>query len=480
MISARFLKSSAIYSIGGALPMITSVLLLPFYSNFLNASDFVALGLYVSISLLYQVFFSYSLDVFIGIKYSQLHQNAEERKRFVGTTSGLLLLIGVGLTLISMLIGPFLFPYVFHEGSNVEFGTYAVASILTGFFNSYFKTASNFLIYLQKPSTFLTYAIINFISTFGIAVAGLYIFPDSLIGPVAARFISGLIIFFLGYQVFRTNATFVIDKKYFREINAFCLPYLFYALSIWAVTNIDRIFLVNAIDKVSLAGYDQLMKCTLGIEFFQNSISAIIYPKVYELWSKGGKMETSTESNRYFNVFSALNILALIAFCIVIPPLLELFVKKTEYYESFDYIGLIVAGYATRTILSFYMAGILFGKSTHMLLKIFGISSLIQILLTYFAVNHFGLIGAIYTGIAAKIIQVILAATFAGTAFKYNFNVVKIYLIPLLFLILNVILYFSYNEYNISIYMIQLLVFSVIFFVIFRKEVAALWQQFRK
>jgi O-antigen/teichoic acid export membrane protein len=460
------------------MPMAASIILLPFYSNFLSSPNFVALSFYISISLFLQIIFSFSLDTYFGVKYTQLSAKPEEQKKFVGTVAAILLLGGVIIITLLLLSGPWIFPMIFDANSGVEFGYFAIASIVTAFFNSFFKTATNSLIYFNKPGLFLSFNLINFIATISISVAGLYLHPDSISGPINGRLFSGVIIFLLGLYVFKSNATWEFEKYFLKEIVSFCSPYLLFVISIWAVSNIDRFFLVSSVNSTRLAAYDQLLKCFIGIEFLQNSISAIIFPKVFELWSKNGELKTTKETNRYFNVFTALNICWLIIFCLVIPVFIKVFIPKEEYYHSFDYIGLISAGYTLRSILNFYLSSILYSKSIKNLLKIFFTSSVVQISLTFFMVKQMGLLGAIYAGIITKMVQVLFSYLFTRTVFTYEFNFFKIYCFPFLYLLLNIVCYTYFDGYNIWVYLGQFFLFSIAFYFAFRKEIIVVINQF--
>lgn len=478
MISKSFLKSSFIYTIGGALPMAASIILLPFYSNFLDAKQFVALGFYIGISLFLQILFTYSLDTYFGVKYTQLSEDKTEQKNFVGTISILLLIIGVIVLAASFILGPFVFPLIFNDSSGVNFGTFAMASVATAFFNSYFKTGTNTLIYFKKPEQFLWFNCINFVATIGISIAGLYLFPKSLVGPISGRFFSGVIIFFLSIYIFKTNSIWKFDKKFLKDLYKFCTPYLFFVLSIWVLGNIDRYFLVSSIDSQHLAAYDQLLKCFIGIEFLQNILSAVIFPKLFEIWTKNKKHETTPESNRYFNVFTALNIVLLILFCLLIPIFIKIFIPKPEYFHSFNYIGLIAGGYASRSILNFYLSTILYSKSIKNLLMIFGVSSIVQIIITYYLVNQYGLMGAIFAGLITKVVQVVLSYLLTKNTFTYQFNYFKIYGLPVLYLAINVVCFVLFPEFNILVYISQLLLFSLFFYATFKNEIAIVYKQF--
>ncbi|MBK7818737.1 MAG: oligosaccharide flippase family protein [Sphingobacteriaceae bacterium] len=232
-------------------------------------------------------------------------------------------------------------------------------------------------------------------ATLLISIGGLYLYPESIIGPMYGRLLSGAIIFIMAHFIFVKYGSFKFNKEFLPEIKQFCMPFLFYVLSGWILSQIDRFMLQSYIDKVDLNTYDLVLKCFFGIEFLQNSLSAVIFPKLYEIWNKQERLSTTKESNRYFNVFTAVNIIQLIVFCIAIPILYKLLITKQSFYDAASYIGILAAGYGLRSILNFYLSTILFAKNTLTLLKIFGFSAIFQIVITYFAATYLGLMGKV-------------------------------------------------------------------------------------
>lgn len=479
MISKGFLKSSIVYTIGGAMPMVAGIILLPFYADRLNELHYAQLAFYISITLLFQIIFTFSLDTFFGVKYTQLSAHPEKQRRFIGTTAMLLLAIGLFWLFITALTGPYITHTVFSAEYEMEFWPYGFYSVLTAFFNSYFKTSTNALIYIKKPILFLVANFINFVVTLLISIGGLYLFPESIVGPMYGRLLSGAVIFVVGHFIFGTHGTFKFDKEFIPDIKKFCVPFLFYGLSVWALTQIDRYILQYYIEKVDLNTYDLLIKCFFGVEFIQNSLSAVIFPKLYEIWNKQERLSTTKESNRYFNVFTAVNIIQLIVFCIAIPVLYQWLITKQSFYEASNYIGILASGYALRSILNFYLSTILFSKSSITLLKIYGFSALFQIAITWFASIYFGLMGVIYAGIVTKIVQVFLSSIMTKGLFVYEFNYFKIYLIPFLFILVNAAQLYFFPLYNVNLYLAQLGIFSVIFYFVFRNEIRQVLIQFK-
>lgn len=478
MISKSFLKSSFIFTIGGALPMVASIILLPFYANLLGEASYTKVLFYINISLLFQVLFSFSLESYFGIEYTRLNGDAEKQKRFTGTVSLMLLFIGAGLLIFSAAFGKSLFGLVFKDELGIDFWPYGFYSILTAFFNAYFKAATVALIYLKKASVFLLVNVINAIATVAISLGGLTLFPDTIIGPVYGRLLSGLIIFLLAHLIFVRNGQMVFDKSFLKEIVKFSAPFMVFSISGWTLAQVDKFILQEFVDLSDLNAYDLVTKCFFGIEFVQNSLSAIIFPKLYEIWTKNGDRRTTKESNRYFNVFNAINIMQLIAFCIVIPMIYHLLIKREEFHRAEAYIGLLASGYALRGILNFYVSTILYSKKIVVLLKIFGVSALLQVAVSYFGVKYLGIMGAVYAGLLIKIIQVPLSTIFTRGLFVYDFNRFKIIVIPFLFIAYNIAQYLLYPKFSYGLYIIQMAVFSLLFYAVFRKEITIVYYQF--
>src|ERR1017187_9941455 len=183
MISKNFLKSSFIYTVIGALPLGSSIILLPFYTNFLSTSDFGLLAIYIGFTFLIQIAVNFGMDTYIGIHYIHTADDQKKLKESLGTVITLLLISGLLFTLVFLCIGDFSFKNIFIRG-DINFYPFGFMSVLTAFFNSFFKTYSNLLINQQRPERFLWINLFNFILTIIISIIGIFLYPHTLIGPM--------------------------------------------------------------------------------------------------------------------------------------------------------------------------------------------------------------------------------------------------------------------------------------------------------
>ncbi|MBL7918042.1 MAG: hypothetical protein JNM96_06570 [Bacteroidia bacterium] len=112
-------------------------------------------------------------------------------------------------------------------------------------------------------------------------------------------------------------------------------------------------------------------------------------------------------------------------------------------------------------------------------MKIFASSAVFQIVITYYAANEYGLIGVIYGGLITKVVQVLLSYLFTKGIFEYSFNYFKIIVVPLIYLIINLLHFQFFTEYDIKLYLLQLVVFAILFFFLFKNEIKQVLVQFK-
>jgi O-antigen/teichoic acid export membrane protein len=90
LITKSFIKSSFVYSVIGALPLASSVLLLPFYTNYLTKEQYGYLALYIAFTGIVQIFVNYGLEHYSGIIYVENKDDVQKTKEHIGTVVSLL------------------------------------------------------------------------------------------------------------------------------------------------------------------------------------------------------------------------------------------------------------------------------------------------------------------------------------------------------------------------------------------------------
>jgi O-antigen/teichoic acid export membrane protein len=438
-ISKNFLKSSVIYTVAGALPMASALILLPFYVGYLSTSDFGALSIYFAFSYFIQLLTTYSYDTSLYIHFHEYKRDPAKLAAFASSAFWIILGIGVCVAFVFTVFGELVFRNLFSDKS-IAYQPYGLMAAATGIFQALFKVHGNLLQTREKPQLYLWSNVGSFFLIAGLTIAGLHLYPGSLTGPVGGRLfaavVSGLWALARIFREFGVGFNLPLMRSSF-SFNFYTFLYQFLQ---WVINYFDRIFMVFFLTLSQIGVYDFAVKCLLIIEFLLNGLHNSFYPKVVSTVMAQDVKKSVPEVNRYYHGFISV-IMLLICFCILVFPwAIEVLVEKPGYKESVKYIPYISLIYLFRAIRLFYAApyGIL--KYTKPLSVIYGIVSVIKISLMWIAIKPFGLYGVIGASILAAVAEILLLRVGLKSRFIFQYNVSKILIAPaVLFLVILIV-----------------------------------------
>lgn len=137
MVSKSFIKSLVTYTVIGALPFASSILLLPFYGNknLLSTDDFGLLAIFIILSELARILFSFSAESFLGNTYIHYRNSMADEKKFLGTSFLFLITYGTLLTILLGMSGNIMFG-IFYPNKHFNFFPFGLISLITVFFTA--------------------------------------------------------------------------------------------------------------------------------------------------------------------------------------------------------------------------------------------------------------------------------------------------------------------------------------------------------
>jgi O-antigen/teichoic acid export membrane protein len=433
-ISKKFLKSSLVYTLAGALPMASALVLLPLYVGYLSTTDFGALSIYFAFSYFIQLLTTYSFDTSLYIHFHEYKNDPRRLAAFSSSAFIFMLCMGVCVAVLFYAFGDLVFSNIFDDRS-IAFQPYGLMAAFTGIFQALFKVHGNLLQTREKPELYLWSNIGSFALIAGATVVGLKLYPDSLMGPVGGRllaaFVSGA---WALNRIFREFGT-RFDYPLIRASFSFNFYTFVYQLLQWVINYFDRIFMVFFLTLAEIGVYDFAIKCLLIIEFILNGLHNSFYPKIVSTVMNQEVKGSAPEINRYYHGFISV-ILLLICLCILIFPwAIQLLVDlistaNPDYLKSVQYIPYISLIYIFRAIRLFYAApyGIL--KYTKPLSGIYLSVSVIKVGAMWLAIDRFGLFGVIAASIISSIVEIILLKATLRKVFRFRYNALKILIAP--------------------------------------------------
>ncbi|MFN3939997.1 MAG: lipopolysaccharide biosynthesis protein [Chitinophagales bacterium] len=427
----RIIQSSFLFTLGNMMPLLTSVVLLLPYTTYLSTALYGELALYIAFTLLVQYIANYGLDNYVGIHHYAYKSDDLQLRKFIGSVVTSLLVIGGILTIFFLASGVLLFDFLFR--SQLSFFPYGFMSVLTGIFNSFFRTYINFLFYRNQPKKHFGFNLFNFAVTIVLSVGGLMLYPDSIAGPMWGRLLSGVAIFMLALFFFMREYGLYYDKSLLKGLHSFCVPVAGFYILTWALFYLNN-YILNAFATAADVGiYDFALKCVLLIEITQTSIAQTLNPRIYDIWTKDKLRASTQDENRLHHVFTLLSVV-MISLCILLLPLVvQLLVRNADYYQVFTYLPVLCISFVFRPMYNALFNVAIFYKKTIALPRVLFISSVIQIIAAVLLIQQFGIWGAVWSYVMVKPLQVILFWVEVRTLFAFQFNSYKIIWLPLFY-----------------------------------------------
>ncbi len=434
MISKNFIKSSAIYTLAGALPMASAIILLPFYIAYLPTEVYGVLTLSLAFSVLVQVIVTYSFDTSLYIHYHEFKNDHQKLSSFISSVFIFMLLSSVAVAGFFSLTGAFIFEFVF-SNKTLSFYPHGLISIGIGIFQAIFKVNGNLLQTREKPQVFLWSNVVSFGIIAITSIVGLKLFPGTLIGPLGGRLIAGLL------------ATAWVLARIFREfgfhpqspwtLTSFSFnAYTFvYQLQQWTINYLDRFLLIPFMSLSAIGIYDFALKCVAPIELLLNGLNASINPKVVKNITTQTSKRSTPEINRYFYGLVSTILLIVCITIIVIPFLLEVVIKKSEYASSIQYIPLLALVFIFKSMRIYFVLPYTVLKKMQRLTMLNFFIALAKIGLMVLFVQRWQLYGVIISAFIAYAIEMFLLWYYLKNDYPMKFNFAKLIAVPLMLFI---------------------------------------------
>lgn len=474
MISGRFIKHSFIYTVAGSLPMASAILLMPFYGHFLSTAVFGLLSVYFAVSLLVQIFVTYSFDASIYVYYHEHKHDEQKLATFISSVFIFILGVSVIVSVLLSLTGYWLFEFIFDK-EDVSFYPFGILSVATGVLQAVFKVNNSLLQTSEKATQFLKTNLFSFSLIASLTIAGMFLFPDSLWGPIGGKLIGALISFsWVLYSIIKTYGI-QFNWTLIKETFSFNHPSLIYQIQQWFINYYDRIIILMLLSKSTVGYYDLAAKCLLAIDFILAGLNTTFFPKVLTIVKEQEVKSSTIEINRYYHGLTAVAMLLVAASIFVFPYLIDFFFAKS-YLPAISLIPLLAILYLIRPLrlyLAMPFAAIKYSKPLPL---IYLAVAILKISLLFYLIPMIGIEGAVLATIISSIVEIILLYAFINKKFKIKMNANKLLWSPFMLIAMIVTLRFINFIPEMISYLLLFVITLILLLFVYRKELAQLYQ----
>lgn len=419
--------------------MASAIILLPFYGEYLSPEAMGALSIYFGFSLLVQILVTYSFDASLYINYHEFKNEPAKLSSFISSAFILILLISLITGLLLAFIGDWFFSKMFTK-DDILFYPFGLLSVATGIFQALQKVNNTLLQTQQKPTLFLWFNLLSFSLIAGFTIVGLYLFPESLWGPIAGRLVATLIsaAWVLGF-IFRQFG-FYFNWQLLKTTFAFNNSTLVYQVQQWVINFFDRPFILLFLPLATLGVYDLALKCLMAVEFVLVGLNSTFTPKVLGIALAQKEKGSTIEINRYYHGLTAVAMLLVSASIFIFPWVIEIFFKKPGYQQAVPLLPYVAIIYLFRCMRLYVAIPYPALKYTKPLPVFYLVVLLVKVGLMYLLIGRYGIYGVIVSTWLSYILEIIILYFGIRKKFTFKINFAKMVVAPLSLAILILIL----------------------------------------
>lgn len=410
--------------------MASAIILLPFYIYYLPTHVYGALSLYLAFSLFVQIVVTYSFDSSAYIHYHDFKKDPERLSAFISSAYVFMILIGVGVGLILVALGDILFRLIFDD-PRISFFPYGLMSVLIGIFQALSKVYNSILQSREKVVLFLWSNVLQFTLIGIFTIGGLYLYPETLAGPIGGRLIAGMVVTtWVLFRVFREFG-FHFDYALLQSTFSFNHYAFIHQVQQWVINYFDRFLMLFFLPLSAIGIYDFAIKCLIVIEFILNGLHNSFYPKVVSVISAQTTKGTTPELNRYYHGLIAVVMIFVSGSIFALPFLINFLGNDKGYEDAAQYFPYIAITYLLRAMRHYFAVpyGIL--KYTKPLPIISFFIAAIKIGLMIFLIQEYKIYGVVAATLISAGIEIFTLKTVLSKKFNFQFNVFKIVIAPL-------------------------------------------------
>lgn len=421
------LYNSLIYSLLTLLQPLSSLLLFPIYLSYLSIEEYGVLVLVTNVNIFITLIVGFGIGNAVHSFYFNYYHDHIQLKKYIATILNFCVVCSLGLIILLLLAGPFLFRFIF-SSNDLTFYPFGILSVITGCLSA---ISAPYLILLKNSRNiriFFTLTILSIVLTVGLQLFFLMQMNLKVVGLLWARLIAALIPVLVIYLVFIRQFIFTINKRLLLPSYHFSIRYLPTSIIAWINSYIDRFIIERLLDLQTLGIYGILITISSMIEMFYLSIVSAIQPIIFSVFAE--KKTEKTILNRVLRFYFHFVLLGFSA--------LTCFVFNIHYFFTINYIEdiypyfvMVSAGYFISSYTYIFLMTIFYFKKTKITFFVQFSSAVIIIFLDILLIPILGIQGAVLAGFTTKVILAIGCYFLSQKVYKIKYDYEVLMVFPL-------------------------------------------------
>jgi O-antigen/teichoic acid export membrane protein len=394
-------KDSVVYGIGGVASRFIGFLLLPIYTRVFNPADYGIMDVIATMIALAGIVLTAGTETALSYYFFQLTDESNRRTTITSTAFYLVLVNGI-VALIMWFLAEHISQLVFADQSLASIIRLAVLSVP---FSSLLSLNLNILRLLRLPWHYVALTSGNLIFTVSLNIYLVVILEIGVIGVFWTTLLSSLLFALLSSWLNRRFfSLYAINRLRLGQIIRYGAPLVIGGISMWSINFLDRYFLLHFSNLEEIGLYSVGTKLASVIAFVTWAFRLANAPFQFEI-SLEPEAPQIYSRTLYYYVLLVTFLIAVVA--ALARPALRILTTES-YVLAASVVGLVAFSAGAYGLYQVIGVGLLITKRTGYTSVAIGIGALINVVLLFFLVPPFGMIGAGIAVLMTHIVVIVL------------------------------------------------------------------------
>ncbi len=411
-------KGSALYISGDLATKLLAFILIPFYTRYLIPADYGIIEVIKAFTQVLTIVCGLGLNGAL-VRFYFEYSEPEDRARFFGTTVFALIGSAFLVILVFDLIGQIWFDHFF---SGIPFHPYMRLAIWTVFLTS---TSSIVLVLYrvrQEPGKYITFQLVQSFLGFALIIYFIVEWQNGALGKLQGEFVAAISVGILCVVLVRPYIRLYCSWPDVKKSLKFSVPLVPHLIFWWIMDLSDRMLLqyYTTLSEVGVyaLGYNMASVMMVAIAGLNNAWA----PYFFSMSNRPGAKDIIAKLLLY-----GLCVILFVGLVLVLVAReLVLLITTPEYYEAYRVMQVIVLAFIFTGVSTILANLIFYGKTSHRLPLLTGLSACVNIGLNILLIPRFGMMGAAYATLIAMAVYACLVFIVSQDVYRVEYNGRKI------------------------------------------------------
>lgn len=414
----KFLKDSAIYTIGNILPKALYFFMIPIYTSYLDPKEYGIVNTVLSLGSIFSMTYILGLDGAITRFYYE-YKDEEKKQAFISTIWLFLLIFTLSLTLVLLYIGK---NFNFSFFKSIPFDPFIKLMLFNCFLSTFTVIPLTVMRMKEQAFRFGFFSIITTITNISFIFYFVVFLRQGASGNLKAYVYTNIVFSIIYLFLLGKDLKLKISIPMLKESLSFGIPLIPHGIGGWVLSASDRLFLEHYRTLTEVGLYSLGYQFGLLLDYILGGINNAYVPFFFKTAKEDKNCKNIFEDIlKYYSVF----ILTMGFFIALFSrELIMILARNKSYYDASKIIPLI-------TIVSvlhgyYYMSvnSVFYARKTNILALTTGLAAIINISLNFYFVPKYGMYGATFTTIVAYFVLFVLTYRLGQKYYpiKWNLN----------------------------------------------------------